>query len=310
MAVDYDMWKLDRLAPAFEDYIIQSTDIDVSHLIRDSITRFINLRDNSRDEQKYESKSILILLIFGSLFQDIPLDLLHSALRQIFKSKDSSNNWTTVCVSPLSWSIKDRLFYLGILLGRTMIDSNSSVNQSGIKFGISSQDIKILQSLIPLLIQVSYPCTLLDFERDAFNFDSLNFDENIASSHIFRSKLSIIQLETISKLHLHILQLITYPFCTSVVFLHHFPKIYGVFQSCKTIFLQNIKTELIPKGYNKENWESLLYDNEEISSLLNWKEIPNGMTIAAKICELKLRLNIAIQAVIDQIHLEDFTSIP
>jgi hypothetical protein len=308
MAVDYDMWKLDRLAPAFEEYIIQSTNIDVSHLIRDSITRFINLRDNSVYEQKYESKSILILLLFGSLFQDIPLDLLHSANRQLFKSKDSSDNWTAVCVSPLSWRIKDRLLYLGILLGRIMIDSNSSVNQIGIKFGISSEDIKILQLLVPILIQASYPSTLLEFERDEFNFDFYNFNENIAASHKFRSKLSIGQLETISKLHLQILQLVTYPFCYSIVFLNHFPKIYAVFNSCKTIFLQNKGADQIPKGYNKENWESLLCDNEEILSLKNWKEIPNGMTITAKVCELKLRLNIAIQAIIEKIDSEEVTT--
>jgi hypothetical protein len=46
-------------------------------------------------------------------------------------------------------------------------------------------------------------------------------------------------------------------------------------------------------------------NNEEILSLKNWKEIPNGMTITAKVCELKLRLNIAIQAIIEKIDSED-----
>lgn len=293
MAVEYDMWKLDKLALAFEDYIADGfIDRIMKTLICGSVVQFTSCRNDVTMEQPIESKCIFAILLFGSLFLDFPPELIHTTMYTLFDERKGEDNWTSIETSPATWSFKDRLTFLGLLLGRLLIDVTSAVHESSSKFRIGKETIESMQRMISFMMLGIYPPSL-DQVQDEFDYDSCLTPTNIAGSHAFLSKISKDEIVALAIIRLQLLELICVP-SFNVLFLKHFVKLHGIFTT-------SINILLAPAVDSKESLRLLDWNAQDLSDLASWRGEEHGMSLQAKVAELKLRLNMMIQIVFRQL---------
>jgi uncharacterized protein YegJ (DUF2314 family) len=70
--------------------------------------------------------------------------------------------------------------------------------------------------------------------------------------------------------------------------LRSFNKLYALFRSCAIV--------LAGEGL-LDTLKEILWTDEEVESITNWKEEANDMSLAAKVTDIKVRLHMAIHAV-------------
>ncbi|KAL2915663.1 hypothetical protein HK105_204848 [Polyrhizophydium stewartii] len=194
MAVDHDVWRLRRLARAFQDHITACIAADLAgngggaadptggrggdadadwdemarRCIGNSITSFVcpPFEEMSSDASA-ESRSLFVVILFGSLFRAVPSQLLHSTLVTLFGPRPWSEDaalgalsrphWTARAVSVLSWPLRDRATYLGLLVGRTLMDSASpAASTAGIPL-LPTELLHGVRRILSLVHRAMYP---------------------------------------------------------------------------------------------------------------------------------------------------------
>ncbi|KAJ3312672.1 Tctex1 domain-containing protein 2 [Boothiomyces sp. JEL0838] len=192
MAVDYDIWKLTRLANAFEHYLnTESTNNIIEELLCPE-TLGVPIKDNS---------SILIFLLVASLFKLYNSMLLCKITETIFPCFPAYSDKT-----PINWSLKDRLSLIGLLIGRIKMDNASFINSTLQKFMIPDSTLDFLSRLIELVMMASYPDSIEDLPN--YDYDSYFVEPFITNTNKFLSNLTQDDKYELSLVHLYILELV------------------------------------------------------------------------------------------------------
>jgi hypothetical protein len=142
MPVEQDMWRIKKLAKDLESSVIQrlgeaTHGIDqVSHSTDLFLCRGVKIIAPKGIAPlkvlfgTMEARAILAILLFASLFGDLPVALIQSVLEVVFTpqlthSERTKKHWTSPSVSPLFWRIQERLRYLGLLSAVLELDFQS-----------------------------------------------------------------------------------------------------------------------------------------------------------------------------------------
>jgi hypothetical protein len=160
MASHQDLWKLSKLAIAMEPYLNETENV-IQSLFSHEV---IGINENKK-------KVLLMLMLVGSLFHEFPVLVLQQSLKQIF---DEYPHWGEFDQSPISWSLKDRLSFLGILVGRITVDLHSPTSRLKQSFKIDMDELKFIKDLCFSYIKNSYPKN----PDIPFDFDEVSSFEN------------------------------------------------------------------------------------------------------------------------------------
>ncbi|KAJ3388061.1 hypothetical protein HDU84_000304 [Entophlyctis sp. JEL0112] len=126
MAAEKDSYTLPRLVSDLETRVIGCFPQTVFSFekVQGSVAQVIGTQVRDVDQHTTRSECLrnqitLALLLFATFVEEIPILLLQGALESIFvpdhESRGRTPHWAQVPVSPLFWSIQERLEYLGMI---------------------------------------------------------------------------------------------------------------------------------------------------------------------------------------------------
>ena len=299
MAVDNDIWRLRKLGVSFQGYIVSSMDSKKSRDIGGSISCLICAEiDDQSLEPPHEFRSLLCALMFGTLFQSIPIAVLDELVLLFFNPDDSKSkwNWASPTVSPLHWHIKDRMAFLGMLLGRIEVDNASPSKCAHSSSIIAEKQVKAMSRIISLIMHSVYPAhrSSNDATHIDFDFDSQFVPNSITTEREFVSSLSSSDHTELCELLLNILEL-TCLCPDDLLFLNSFPNLYGIYKACLSHILTSEKIEAM----------DLLWDQEDVDDVFNTENELCKQSIRARGCEVKGNFVLCIQRCINALESDD-----
>ncbi|TPX58921.1 hypothetical protein SpCBS45565_g07858 [Spizellomyces sp. 'palustris'] len=174
MGVEEDLWRLKLLATDLENEVKYwlAKKIKNPTIVEGTISAFAASsppwEDAHVDDQdgaySLASRTILALLIFGSLWPEFPHHLLQRVLEAVFVIRWDANarlvggvdHWAREPASPLFWPMKYRLTYLAILVGRLTLDSISETSIKDDPPLISQPKLKTLREVLCHFVRASY----------------------------------------------------------------------------------------------------------------------------------------------------------
>jgi hypothetical protein len=216
MTMNYDLWKLSKFAESLEGFLEEKPNVLKSLLCHEHL----GIPESSK-------KISLMLILIGTLFSEFPTLILHQSLKWIFK--DEYPHWGEFDSSPVNWSLKDRLCFMGILIGRITMDMQSPTGRLNTKFKLSPQLIKAIKDILLTCLQISYPekAPSDEFDYDEWNIEKIDVNVNLfTNEHATLLKLNILQLIFISP--------------NDNLFLQHSTSIYNVYKNCVSIFRHKV----------------------------------------------------------------------
>lgn len=219
-----------------------------------------------------KNSSVLLVLIIASFFPSFPKFLLHDILKHVFSQ---NQHWSDFEECPLNMNIKDRIFYLGILCAHLKMSLLSSVS----KKALFDEEwlFHFYPKLMHICVKSMYPSpgSLDSLDFIGYRANSLEITHTIISENL--------QIEAIemSKLHLLILELL----CATSherLFLAHantFRKL-AMIHSCSVL---------------KSDFS---FDDQDD----DWEHVTEGMTVASRAVEVKLKLILLIRRVLERVE--------
>lgn len=270
MAVNCDLWKLDRLATEmYESQFCASTLGDTQPPSELYIT-FLGSSAGASMSQRSHLALLMIAVIF-----EFPKDTLHSVCEILFES-----DWTNHRVTPIFWSSRRQLEFLGLLLGRIQIDASSSINIS--KFHFNQKYIDTFQHIISLLLKHhTEPGT------------QGQVDKNLVLDTLLEIEMQ--EPRVISIMRLQVLELV----CICPIdnlFLEYFHIYNNCLKNCVSILASN-NAQLV----------TLMWSELELEELRVLGQLEKCKRVSAKILETKLRLNMVISHIyaLLETHIEE-----
>jgi hypothetical protein len=224
MAVDYDVWKLNKLSLSLERYV---------GVVDDFIRQLIVPEAISKGPSITSTNSTLVLI--GTLLPWFSITLLHQTCRTILQKYNSVES---LCF----WKLGDRLSLLALLIGRMHMDHTSIVHQVYQKFKLSEKKRNFLQNFVIASLKCNYP-----FETDdEFDFDSFIQRAGREMNNEFKSKmLDTNDSEEFAWVNLSILELICMG-SNNVSFMEHFSTLLEILEKyckSKTLNLQALNLD-------------------------------------------------------------------
>lgn len=236
MAAEYDNFKLKRLSDSMGTYL------------EDAGVKF-----NFEMLQAHDDVTLFLLV---ASFLKYPHKLLHSTMR-IFHQD-----------SPLNWPFKDRLSFLGLLIGKVKMDSNSILKGG---FKVSHSILDFIQKLIARIVFSLYPTSTntKDFDFDQ-QMSVVGYEQKLTRD------LDQSDQEKFALLNLQIIELL----CINTnygLFLDQFDELYQIY---------------------KKNLEILGFEPVEISR-------SNGLSLIAKATEVQIAIILSVRGSIQNYHFGD-----
>jgi hypothetical protein len=118
MGVERDIWRFTRMAKELESLMSSDEQGDIAT----SICAFISIpssASSSQIENDHNSRVMLLILLLGSLFPDFQPEVLQAVLEYIFDQRP----WTHHSITPLKWSLQQRIYFCHLLVARLSIVS-------------------------------------------------------------------------------------------------------------------------------------------------------------------------------------------
>ncbi|KAJ3320542.1 Tctex1 domain-containing protein 2 [Boothiomyces sp. JEL0866] len=267
MAVDYDIWKLTRLANAL-DYHLHPANTSNNMMKR-------LLCPETLDVPIEDNNCILIFLVIASMFKFYNPMLLCRITETIFPCFPAYSDKT-----PINWTLKDRLSLVGLLIGRIKMDNASFINKTHQKFLIPTSTLDFLSRLVGLILLAAYPDSIDELPN--YDYDSYFVDPFITSDYKFLSNLTESDIYDLSLVHLYILEL----FCIT---------------SDDLMFIESFQTLL---SHYSHCVQIVLPENPELCQIMSKAEIEqyadkNLMSVEGRSTEIRLRLALGIQKMLE-----------
>ena len=279
MAIDYDIWKLDKLASDFQEKIKRQMPVEFYN-VAGSIESFLSFRNADQSERSLDNKCKFIAILTISLFSEIPSVLFQEALGNLFNNQA----WTNESVSPIFWDAKLKLEYLGLLIGRMSVDMSSAVIHAGFRF--PRRVIIVLRKIISLVMRSVYDKIISDYHMGQVQADS-------AADEVLLSYLTKFEKESFSILQIQLVEVLC-SYTGDQTFNSHFPTIYAtLLRSCSNL---------------PDHKDELLWSDQEMIEILENANAMSREDNQVYAAERKLRLVLEIQRIygtIQEIYYKD-----
>ncbi|KNC98518.1 hypothetical protein, variant 1 [Spizellomyces punctatus DAOM BR117] len=310
MGVEEDLWKLKVLAIDLENEIKHwlAKKIKNPTIVEGTISVFAASsppwEDTHVDDQNgaysLASRTILALLLFGSMWPEFPHRLLQRVLEAVFVIRWDANarlvggvdHWAREPASPLSWPMKYRLTYLAILVGRLTLESISETSIKDDPPLISQAKLKTLREVLIHFVRASYSPSHTPMSKPDTSISVL--------AQRVRSFLTPEQQYHLAGLHLDVIQMACLDDASPRDFLNHMDALQKAYShSLNTLLSKDVPLyqEVCISDKDMDIMRTrLAVDDQETTSHL--EENSTDMSLEACALELKFRLCHGIEQVV------------